>query len=144
MKHRATQALAASLVTACCCLPLVGCAVGTPAETAAPIEQTSVHTLYIGTTSQHTKEPAMDVEQARSAVGELALRHACGYTLYTARGGWLDEGTSDVYEEDTLVVVLMGASDEDALALAREAAVLLDQKSVMVEYGQTRVEYCEE
>lgn len=141
MQHRTSQALAAALVALACCLPLAGCSAGGPADTAAPAAQTSVHTLYVGTTSQHTKEPVMDVDEARRAVGELALQHACGYTLYTAKGGWLDEDTSEVYVEDTLVVVLMGASDEDALALARDAAELLDQKSIMVEYGQTRVEY---
>lgn len=147
------RTFAAALLALACCLSAAGCGVDAPTGTDAPpasqeaaaqgAELTSTCTLYIGTTGQRTQEPVMDVEQARAAVGELALKHASGYTIYLAKGGWVDSETAEAYEEDTLVVVLMGATDEDALALAREAAELLDQKSVMVEHGQSRVEYVE-
>ena len=105
--------------------------------------ETTAHTLYIGTASQHDKSVVMSVDDACSAVGNLALKYSDGYTIYPAKGGWKDGETGDVYTEDTVVLVVLDVSDEDVHALAKEAALMLDQKSVLVEHGKSTRELIE-
>ena len=80
---------------------------------------------------------------AEEAIGRLALECIGTYTIYGATEGWTDLDTGEEYTEDTVVVVLIGASAEEARILAEKAGRLLDQKSVLVAGSASSTEYIE-
>jgi hypothetical protein len=97
------------------------------------------YTLYIGTSDKDTGTPEIPLSEAEEIVKDIAYKHADGFTVYIASGGW-DDGNMR-YDETTLVVEFLGINRETAELIAAEACVALNQSSVLIEYSKSRSIY---
>ncbi len=98
------------------------------------------YTLYIGLNDGDSHEQNISTEQAVETVNEICLRHAGGYTLLNASGGWTDEeGQTTV--ENTLCYVLTDIEEEQVRAIMDEVLEALNRDSILVEKGEIQMEY---
>lgn len=105
---------------------------------AAEAPDTSVkHTLYVGLNDRETLTRLIPVAEAETRLNAIALKHAGGFTVFRAKGFWLnDDGLPT--SEDTLVYEFVGASESAVDAIVAEMLVAMNQDSILVETGTVR------
>ena len=90
------------------------------------------HVLYIGLNDRYTYEQMIPTDEAVDIVIEILSRHVGGWTMSHAEGGWIDEhGILTI--ENSLVLTLIGAYEDDVRAIMREVLAALNQNSILVE-----------
>jgi hypothetical protein len=92
------------------------------------------YTLYIGTNDKDTYQQIIPTAEAKEIVNEICARHAEGYTVSEAQGGWLDEN-GVLTQENTLVYTFIGVNEAQLIPLMDEVLTALNQSSILVERG---------
>jgi len=90
------------------------------------------HVLYIGLNDMHSYYQIIPTEEAIAIVTEIASRHAGGWTMSLAEGGWVDEH-GVLTTENSLVWTFIGAEEDAIIAIMREVLSALNQNSILVE-----------
>lgn len=88
--------------------------------------------LYIGTNDKDTYTQLIPTEEARDKVNAICTRYVDGYTASDARGGWVDE-TDTLTQENTLVYLFYGVTNEQLKMIMDDVLVELNQNSILVE-----------
>lgn len=88
--------------------------------------------LYIGTNDKNTYEQIIPTEEAVEIVNAICTKYIGGYTMYHAKGGWVDE--KDILtQENTLVYTIANADESDIIDIMNEILTALNQNSILVE-----------
>lgn len=90
------------------------------------------YVLYIGLNDKDTYTQLIPTDEAIDIVNEICIRHIGGYTVFSTKGGWVDE-TGTPSRETTLVYSLSGAKEADVIAVMDEVLVALNQNSILIE-----------
>lgn len=90
------------------------------------------YVIFIGMNDKDTYEQNISIEEARELVNNICVNYVDGYTSLEAKGGWVDE--KDVLtQEDTLIYLFTGISEEQLKCLMDEVLNQLHQNAIMVE-----------
>lgn len=131
------------LVINLCVSGVLALNVFSPAKAGSQIDFTaaenSKYTLYIGTNDKDTYEQMIDTPTAIDIVNNICAENMCGYTMTEAKGGWVEDGR--LYHENTLVYTLVGVSEEQVVAVMREAREQLNQNTILVELADSTSAY---
>ena len=90
------------------------------------------YVLYIGLNDKDTYTQLIPTDEAINIVNEICIRHIGGYTVFSTKGGWVDE-TGTPSRETTLVYILSGAKEADVIAVMDEVLAALNQNSILIE-----------
>lgn len=90
------------------------------------------YVLYIGLNDKDTYTQLIPTDEAINIVNEICIRHIGGYTVFSTKGGWVDE-TGTPSRETTLVYILSGAKEADVIAVMDEVLSALNQNSILIE-----------
>lgn len=118
-----------ALVVACLSLVVSGVLVGMRIQDDA--SKTTSYTLYIGLNDKDANEQLVDTEEALQTAREICIKHVGGCTISQATGYWGEDGT--IYQENTIVCVVSGATQDEVNAIADEADATFNQNSVLVQ-----------
>ncbi len=91
-----------------------------------------VYRLYIGLNNVDNNDEVMALNEARVMIDDICLRHGCGYTSFSARGGWLDSNKNEIRER-TLEYMISFASEEQITAIMDDIMATLGQTAILVE-----------
>ena len=90
------------------------------------------YVLYIGLNDKDTYTQLIPTDEAINIVNEICIRHIGGYTVFSTKGGWVDE-TGTPSRETTLVYILSCAKEADVIAVMDEVLAALNQNSILIE-----------
>lgn len=119
------KAYAVAIAIALLCLALSGCV---PQSEARVVK----YTMYIGLSDQDTYTQLISSEEAEQRVREIALRYVDGLTVLRAAGAYKDD-QGVVTQENSLVVELSSATEEQVIAIMDELLAALNQHSILLE-----------
>ena len=91
-----------------------------------------VYRLFIGLNDVDNNDEVMALNEARALVDDICLRHGCGFTSFSARGGWIDSNKNEIRER-TLEYMISFATEEQITAIMDEVMDVLGQTSILVE-----------
>ena len=91
-----------------------------------------VYRLFIGLNNVDNNDEVMALNEARAMIDEICLRHGCGFTSFSARGGWIDSKGQEIRER-TLEYMISFASEEQITAIMDDIMEALDQNAILVE-----------
>ena len=103
-------------------------------------EETAKYTIYVGTNDKDTLKSEISLKEAKELVAGICNRYVGGYTLYQANGGWLN-ADGEATQEDTLVLVLFDAAEQDVKNIAGEITAALNQESLLIEKDTAAVSF---
>ncbi len=101
---------------------------------------TEKYTIYIGLNDKNTYEQIISTEDGIRMVNEICSRYVDGYTMQTAKGGWMDE-KNILTEENTLIYSFYGATEEQILQIMDDVLKELNQNSILITHGQENGAY---
>ena len=101
---------------------------------------TEKYTIYIGLNDKNTYEQIISTEDGIRMVNEICSRYVDGYTMQTAKGGWMDE-KKILTEENTLIYSFYEATDEQIMQIMDDVLKELNQNSILITYGQENSAY---
>lgn len=101
---------------------------------------TEKYTIYIGLNDKDTYEQIISTEDGIRMVNGICSRYVDGYTMQTAKGGWMDE-KKILTEENTLIYSFYGATDEEIMQIMDDVLKELNQNSILITYGQENSAY---
>lgn len=96
---------------------------------------TEKYTIYIGLNDKDTYQQIISTEDGIRKVNEICSRYVDGYTMKTAKGGWVDE-KKILTEENTLIYSFYGVTEEQVMQIMDEARQELNQNSILITHGQ--------
>ncbi|MBQ7158256.1 MAG: DUF3574 domain-containing protein [Treponema sp.] len=91
-----------------------------------------VYRLYIGLNDVENNSEVMPINEARELVDNICVRHGCGFTSFSARGGWIDN-EKKVIRERTLVYMISFATEDQITIIMDEVMDALGQTSILLE-----------
>ena len=103
-------------------------------------EPTEKYMIYIGLNDKNTYEQIISTEDGIRMVNEICSRYVDGYTMQTAKGGWVDE-KEILTEENTLIYSFYGVTDEQIMQIMDDVLKELNQNSILITYGQENSAY---
>lgn len=95
--------------------------------------------LSIGMNDKDTYEQIIETDKAIEIVNNICAENGCGYTMTEARGGWAEDDR--LFHENTLVYTLVGATEEQAVAIMQAAREALNQNTILVEMEDSKSAY---
>ena len=98
------------------------------------------YTIYIGLNDKDTYEQIVSTEDGIRRVNEICTHYVEGYTMQTAKGGWMDE-KKILTEENTLIYSFYGVTDEQITQIMDDVLKELNQNSILITYGQENRAY---
>lgn len=101
---------------------------------------TEKYTIYIGLNDKNTYEQIISTEDGIRMVNGICSRYVDGYTMQTAKGGWMDE-KKILTEENTLIYSFYGVTDEQIMQIMDDVLKELNQNSILITYGQENSAY---
>lgn len=102
-----------------------------------PVEK---YTIYIGLNDKDTYAQIISTEDGIRMVNEICSRYVDGYTMQTAKGGWVDE-KQILTEENTLIYSFYGVTDEQITQIMDDVLKELNQNAILITYGQENSAY---
>ena len=91
-----------------------------------------VYRLYIGLNDVENQDEVMTIHEARSMINEICFKHGCGFTSFSAYGGWIDADNREISER-TLEYMISFATEEQISAIMDDVMEVLGQTSILVE-----------
>ena len=91
-----------------------------------------VYRLFIGLNDVDNGEEVMAINDARAIIDEICLKHGCGFTSFSARGGWIDKGGNQIRER-TLEYMISFATEAQITAIMDDIMQAMGQTSILVE-----------
>ena len=100
-------------------------------------------TIYVGLNDGDTREQKYDLKRYVDVLKDVCKAYNAAFSLYLAGGGYFhDDGT--YVDENTLVVMLLGISEETVKEIAKDLCVFFNQESVMVTYNTAEAHFVRE
>ncbi len=103
-------------------------------------DPTEKYTIYIGLNDKDTYEQIISTEDGIRMVNGICSRYVDGYTMQTAKGGWMDE-KQILTEENTLIYSFYGVTDEQIMRIMDDVLRELNQNSILITHGQENSAY---
>lgn len=103
-------------------------------------DPTEKYTIYIGLNDKDTYEQIITTEDGIRMVNGICSRYVDGYTMQTAKGGWVDE-KNILTEENTLIYSFYEASEEQIMQIMDDVLKELNQNSILITHGQENSAY---
>ena len=94
-------------------------------------EQVMQYTIYVGLNDADTGSQKHDTEKYISILRNVCRNYQVAFSFHQINGGYFhDDGRYT--EENTLVLMLLGASEEKVMDIARDLCAFFRQESVLV------------
>ena len=90
------------------------------------------YTMYLGTNDKDTQRQEIPLEEIKTQMHEICMKHVDGYTLTIAEGYFKDDDGTP-YHETSLVYVFIDASIDSMKKIMDEAIVKFNQSSILLE-----------
>jgi len=117
----------------------LGC---TPRTGAIQGEENVKYTLFIGLNDKDTYEQEIPSEEAERIMTDIALKYVDGFTVHSARGTYKDE-KGVITNENSLVVEVSNASEQQIKDIMDEILEELNQNSILLEKQRINSEFYE-
>ena len=89
------------------------------------------YTLYIGTNDKDDYAQHIATEEAMALVEGICAKYIAGWTSSYATGAWTDEN-GVIGHENTLVISIVDATEEQVHTICDEAIAALNQNSILI------------
>ncbi|MBQ6779951.1 MAG: hypothetical protein IJP62_01830 [Treponema sp.] len=96
------------------------------------MERQEVYRLYIGLNDVDNQDEVMAINEARAIINEICFKHGCGFTSFSAYGGWIDSDKREISER-TLEYMISFATEEQITAILDDVMDVLGQTAILVE-----------
>ena len=91
-----------------------------------------VYRLYIGLNDVDNNDEVMTVDEARALIDDICFQHGCGFTSFSAHGGWIDSNKKEIRER-TLEYMISFATEDQITAIMEDVMTAMGQTSILVE-----------
>lgn len=122
------------------CVTLAGCMQQSGNQ--ADGESIVKYTMYIGLSDKDAYTQLIPYEEAEKKVSGIALKYVDGFTQLAAKGAYKDE-KGVVTHENSLVLEISHATDEQIKAIMNEVLKELNQNSILIEKEYVNCEFYE-
>ena len=99
--------------------------------------------IYIGMNDSDTGKQRFDTDKYISVLKNVCHSYQVAFSFQTINGGYFHED-GRYTEENTLVLTLMGASEETVTEISKDLCAFFNQESVMVTYSPCKVLFIHE
>jgi hypothetical protein len=100
-------------------------------------------TLYIGLNDAKTHEQKFETEKYVRLLKNICREYHVAVSVSRVSGSYFHEDGTYV-EEETLVLMIMGAPDETIREIAGDVCVFFNQESIMVSYAECETHFLKE
>lgn len=100
------------------------------------------YTLYIGLNDRSTYKQVLSNDEAENRVRKIVLKHVTGFSMIQGKGAYTDD-KGVVTRENSLVVEIYDASEEQVKAIMDDILKELNQESILIEKQMVDYEFYE-
>ena len=97
--------------------------------------------LTVGLNDKDTCKQEISTKEAINIVINTIIRYVSGYTIHIGNGGYVMNSTSELVQEQSIIIDIMYAKQSKVIALADELKTSLNQESILYQEFTTPTAY---